>query len=68
MLSETRDLQEASSCAACAKASPGVYQRYHGFVTAPGTLIAAGNALLPVVANSARLIRRRLSLRRGERA
>ena len=67
-MGETRDLQEASSCAVCAKASPGSDQRHRGFVTAPGTLIAAGNGLLPVVANSARLIRRRLSLRRGERA
>jgi hypothetical protein len=46
VLSETTDVQGASTCATCAKARPGFYQRYRGFLAAPGTLITVGNALL----------------------
>ena len=34
------------TCASCAVAPPGFFERYRGFLLSPGTLIAAANALL----------------------
>ncbi len=51
-LREEVDLSEATSagstqvCTTCGVTPPGFFRRYRGFLTAPGTLIAAGNALL----------------------
>jgi Zn2+/Cd2+-exporting ATPase len=45
-LSEVTGVSSAAICTTCGVAPPGFFQRYRGFLTSPGTLVAAGNALL----------------------
>jgi heavy metal translocating P-type ATPase len=42
----TREIHHEPTCTACQKTPPGFFERYRGFLLSPGTLIAAGNALL----------------------
>ena len=45
-MSKVKSAGAARICTTCGVTPPGFFQRYRGFLTAPGTLIAAGNALL----------------------